>query len=409
MRTSMRIASSLRIAVPFFSLASLAAATATFLACSGGTVEGVEPAADSGVTSSSGGAADASTRPAPFGLPSAADLPADQFSFLKPGGDTVCALGTDYGFAVRPGDPTKVVVEFEGGGACWNQATCNRPGSAGDGAVYKDIVTGADYTGGTQVGIRDHGNDANPLKGWTHVVVPYCSADVHWGDSEQTFDAPSGAPPGAPPGARTVQHRGAKNTAAVLEYVYSQFQAPERVFVTGCSAGGYGSIYWTPALQKHYTGAKIRHFSDSAAGVFPATFFPILSEAWGFAATFPAEVGSAGEFKTLAYLYKGIATTYPGVRLSQYNTVSDTTQGQFFNLMGGSGWQAGMLANLGELVRDVPTFREYTSDGSVHCIIEKNAFYEKTIASTKLSEWVGKIANDEAVQNVNCPECTLPN
>lgn len=399
MLVSMLIASSLRRVrlSSLTSMAALAAATATFVACSGGTVEGVEPAADSGVTSSSGAPADASTLPAPFGLPSAADLPADQFSFLKPAGDTVCALGTEYGFAVRPGDPTKVVVEFEGGGACWNQTTCSRPGSAGPGAIYKDVVLGADYTGPTQVGIRDHGNDANPLKGWTHVVVPYCSADVHWGDSEQTF------------GAQTVQHRGAKNTAAVLEYVASQFQAPERVFVTGCSAGGYGSVYWTPELQKRYPSAKIRHFSDSAAGVFPATYFPILSDAWGFANTFPTDVGSAADFQTLGYLYKGIARTYPDLRLSQYNTVSDSTQGQFFNLMGGSGWQAGMLANIGELVRDVPTFREYMSDGSVHCIIEKNEFYMKTIADTKLSEWVGKIANDEAVENVNCPSCTLPN
>lgn len=401
----MPIASSLRVVAP---LLSLFAATATFVACSGGTVEGVEPQDDdasTGTSSSSGGASsssggtdpDAGKLPAPFGLPSAADLPANQFSFLKPAGDTVCALGTDYGFAVRPGDPTKVVVEFEGGGACWNQATCSRPGSAGAGAVYKDFVNGTDYTGDTQVGLRDHGNDENPLKGWTHVVVPYCSADVHWGDKEQTF------------GAQTVQHRGAKNTAAVLEYVYSQFQAPERVFVTGCSAGGYGSVYWTPALRKHYADAKVRHFSDSAAGVFPETYFPILSDAWGFSTTFPTDVGSAADFKTLAYLYKGIATTYADVRLSQYNTVSDTTQGSFFNLMGGSGWQAGMLANIGELVNDIPTFREYMSDGSVHCIIEKNEFYDKNIANTKLSEWVGKIANDEPVENVNCPTCTLPN
>ncbi len=39
-----------------------------------------------------------------------------------PGG--VCSDGSPYRFYVSPGDPKKVVIDFQGGGACWDAATC---------------------------------------------------------------------------------------------------------------------------------------------------------------------------------------------------------------------------------------------------------------------------------------------
>jgi len=33
-------------------------------------------------------------------------------------------------------------------------------------------------------GIADHSNAANPVKEWTHIYVPYCTGDLHWGDKD---------------------------------------------------------------------------------------------------------------------------------------------------------------------------------------------------------------------------------
>lgn len=391
----MRISSSLLILAPF------AASAALFAACGGGTVSGVDDddAGSSGAaTSSSSGETTSSSGDAATGMPNLADLPADEFSFLKPGGETICATGSEYGFAVRPGDPTKVVIEFEGGGACFNDFTCSHPYSKGaESAVFKDFASAESYAGADQVGLRDHGNTDNPVKGWTHIIVPYCSADVHWGDKETTY------------GENTIQHRGAKNTKSVMDYVFAQVAAPKQVFVTGCSAGGYGSIYHTPEVRAHYSNAKVSHFSDSAAGVFPETYFPILRDTWGFQSTFPTAIGSADDFKTLAYLYQGIGAKYPDTLLSQYNVIGDTTQSTFLALMGGSGWSDGMLANVGELVNTMPNnFRTYLSPGSVHCIIEKDEMYSKTVGGTKLTDWMKAVVADEKPANVACPTCTLP-
>ncbi|TDJ04695.1 MAG: esterase, partial [Deltaproteobacteria bacterium] len=42
----------------------------------------------------------------------------------KPGGSTKCARGGEYSFFVKEGDPRKIVIDFMGGGACWNKRTC---------------------------------------------------------------------------------------------------------------------------------------------------------------------------------------------------------------------------------------------------------------------------------------------
>jgi hypothetical protein len=43
---------------------------------------------------------------------------------ITPGGGAVCARGEPLSFFVRPGTVNKLVVDFFGGGACWDAVTC---------------------------------------------------------------------------------------------------------------------------------------------------------------------------------------------------------------------------------------------------------------------------------------------
>src|SRR4051812_18484919 len=70
----------------------------------------------------------------PSGLPTGLHAGWNEF---KPGGDTLCARGGEYAFWVRPGTVNKVLIEFSGGGACWNETTCSVAGS-----VFQDSVEG---------------------------------------------------------------------------------------------------------------------------------------------------------------------------------------------------------------------------------------------------------------------------
>ena len=55
--------------------------------------------------------------------------------------DTICANGTPYSYYAYKGSTNNVVIDFQGGGACWNSGTCSQGSStAGDDAFYTDSV-----------------------------------------------------------------------------------------------------------------------------------------------------------------------------------------------------------------------------------------------------------------------------
>ncbi len=49
----------------------------------------------------------------------------DQWTSVDPGPECMCMDGSPFELWDRPGDPTKVVLYFEGGGACFSAETCN--------------------------------------------------------------------------------------------------------------------------------------------------------------------------------------------------------------------------------------------------------------------------------------------
>src|SRR5690242_12497621 len=56
-------------------------------------------------------------------LPTLSDL-TDAWTQISPGGETICAKGQPYSFFVHPGTSANLLIYFDGGGMCWNDATC---------------------------------------------------------------------------------------------------------------------------------------------------------------------------------------------------------------------------------------------------------------------------------------------
>src|SRR5215203_1188001 len=85
-----------------------------------------------------------------------------QWRTIEPGGDTVCADGSPYRFFVHPGDPARLLVEFEGGGACWSAETCAM-------AIYsRSVLIDPELARqfGLLTGIYDRANRENPFREW---------------------------------------------------------------------------------------------------------------------------------------------------------------------------------------------------------------------------------------------------
>ncbi|MCL4255018.1 MAG: hypothetical protein KJ043_14735 [Anaerolineae bacterium] len=150
-------------------------------------------------------------------MPAFADLPAGEWTQIATGGDTICMYDTPYSFFVRPAsEPTdKLMVYFEGGGACWDGFTC---GAIGQFASQFEVGEEPPAS----FGMFDFENEANPVTDYNTVFVPYCTGDIHGGDEVVTFDVPK-EQLGVDFDEITVHFNGRKNSQAVLDWVYDNF------------------------------------------------------------------------------------------------------------------------------------------------------------------------------------------
>jgi hypothetical protein len=330
--------------------------------------------------------------------PALASLQPEKINVIKPGGKTICSRGTEYVYYVRPAASDKVIIEFEGGGACWDERTCGFASS-----LFKEKIDTEKHLTELAGNWYDHTHPSHPMKDWTHVFIPYCTGDVHWGDNVKTY-----MPTGDMAMPITINHKGAVNTRAVLDWVQAQFPAPSKVFVTGCSAGGYGSIMWAPHVQKQYPGARVYHFSDSAAGVITADFFQRSFPSWNVEPNFPTFVAPFASVTSLTAMYKAIATHFPQNTYSQFNTLLDSNQTFYFQAMGGTdnlAWSAQMKASIKEIQTAAPRFRAFLAAGEQHCILPKPNFYEAEAGGTKLTDWLSRMVNDQPLEDAYCPDC----
>jgi hypothetical protein len=324
---------------------------------------------------------------------------AAQWQTVEPGGETLCADGSAFRFFVHPGDAGKLLVEFEGGGACWDDATCAS-------TIYSRRVgtdPGQADQSGRLVGIYDRGNAENPFRDWTHVYVPYCTGDLHWGSSDRTYAGPSGP--------FVVHHRGARNAAAAISWAYEKVSAPRQVFVAGCSAGGYGSILWSAYLMRHYSGASGAQLSDSAAGVVPPGFFVTPLANWGASTAWPSFIPALALDRldlariTLPELYEGVAGYFPLSTFSQFNRLADTTQLFFYILTKGAlalpeEWTALMQSSVAAIDAASPNFAAYTAPGTQHCVINTAALYTTEVGGIRLVDWIRGLAEGPVPRSI---------
>ncbi len=367
---------------------------------SGGSAAGA--GGSSGSTAGTGGGAGASGSGGAGGaVTPIGDLPAG-WSTFEPGGDTTCSRGTPFRYFVRPGTVDRVVVDFRGGGACWNDVTCSFAGSIFEEEANPDFFIAGD----DGAGIYDHGDDRNPFKDWHHVYIPYCTGDVHWGNATRTY--------GTGAEAFTIHHRGAVNVQAALDWLYASLPSPEKVFVTGCSAGAYGSVLWSAYLREHYSDATVYQFADSGAGVITQEFFNESFPQWNAYDAIPSFIPNVDpmSLSRLPQIYSVIGGHFPDMLVSQYNTVYDDNQHFYYEAMGGGDaheWSAAMRMNIEDTAATTSTFRYFLAPGFQHCIIPYPNFYDVESDGTKLVDWLNDVVNDRVVSNVDCgTDCGAP-
>ena len=178
---------------------------------------------------------------------------------VAPGGDSRCIFSTssDFSFQVWPGLNDKLLVYFQGGGACWDKATTVLP------------LCSTSCSHQLDTGIFDNTDTRNPFGDYTIVHIAYCSGDAHAGISTRDYNDTKGVP---------VQQLGAVNVQTTLDWITSQDDFWQEggltdLVISGQSAGSIGAQVWADQILTQFK-AKLPYqraavIPDSYAGVFP--------------------------------------------------------------------------------------------------------------------------------------------
>lgn len=326
------------------------------------------------------------------------DLPpppmAGEWIAIEPGGETVCARGTDYRFFVRGGDPSKVIIDFQGGGACWNDTTCGFIG-----ALFSDSTGELDeFTEAIDAGVLG-GLFANegPFADYTIIHIPYCTGDIHWGNARVEYADDL-----------VIEHKGFVNATTALDWIYSRYPSPDTVLVSGCSAGAYGAALHSAYVAQQYPDATISVLADSGAGIITDSFLEESLPNWNAEEALPSFVPGLDRPLTelsLPDLYIRIGQAFPDMRMSQTATAYDADQIFFYTAMGGApeDWPGLFRDSLARIETELPSFRSYVPPGPVHCVTPYTLFEEREVNGVRLDEWTRQLVEGEtAPESQSC-------
>lgn len=350
------------------------------------------------------------------------NVPDDSFMTISPTGATsylgrsytpVCMNGSPYHFFAKRGTVNKLVVYYQGGGACWDSLTCSVP--VCDNSVNPN---GGDNPNNASSGFFDLDNPNNPFKDWHIIGVSYCSCDVHFGDSAQDY----------PP---HVEHRGYANSRVAEKWAREHFVNPEQVFVTGSSAGAYGAWFNAPLHHEVWPASHFDVLADAGNGVITADFLQNEFQNWNFVANIPNDIPgvleSIEDGTGIVGYTKAITSYFPETRWAHYSTAFDGGQGGqtgFYNVMlndnnplaaltwweGSCAFNAQMRLQAQDVAATVPSnYRYYIGTGSRHTMWGANKVYTDTTGGVPtVVDWVnGMLNGTPAWANVECTDCGL--
>jgi hypothetical protein len=166
---------------------------------------------------------------------------------FDPASGPQCLRGGDYFVSRKDGETESddFVFFLQGGGACW-EGFCAATSSVGD-PGFPGILP-----------ILSDQEAVNPFASMNKVYLPYCDGSLFGGDAEYDDDDD---------GEIDRIHHGIQNLSAGLDVALEHYPNPDRILLTGVSAGGFGTILAQVVLRKAYPEAEIVVFNDSGVGV----------------------------------------------------------------------------------------------------------------------------------------------
>ncbi len=279
---------------------------------------------------------------------------------------TTCGNGSTAGIGVNraPTAGGDLFVYFEGGGACWDKATCE-----GNKAVNIDVTYGAAQLATDTAGLAvDRTTAGPPLNTTTYIFVPYCTGDLHDGTNVMAY-----------PDGPTIHHTGATNTQAFVEAIAGNFADAPVVWVLGSSAGGYGATLNFDRFTHHWPHADVALLGDSSPFIPFVSNYETLLSAWKL--DLPADCGTCST--SMPKIFDKIATSHPTNRIALLTWTDDPVIRDYF------GYPTSIAAAQTDLIENNYRYantKVFEATGQNHTMFGSLATV--TSHGVKLSDWV---------------------
>ncbi|MFW7377836.1 MAG: pectin acetylesterase-family hydrolase [Oligoflexus sp.] len=303
-----------------------------------------------------------------------------------------CRDGSQAGFFVQEkADATDLVIYLEGGGACFNDQTCNNnPSSINPNQTPNNF------------GILDSDDERNPVKTWNKVYVPYCTGDVMAGSNDNA-DVSSRY--------RAQKFVGYRNMGLFLQDLTDRFAAVDRVLLTGESAGGFGAAYNFDRVQIAFGGTPVYLLSDSgipfADEYLPPCLQSIWRGLWNLNETMPEDCIDCRQPNGggIANMLELISSKYGGRQFGFLSSTADMTIRIFYGfgnnscrpfipLMSEGKFRAGLFDVRDRYMTD--DFVTFFVNGQDHTYLTNERFYQTQANGLRVYEWVTQFVEQQA-------------
>ncbi len=332
-----------------------------------------------------------STTPETIAGPETTALDVTQLSWraVDAPADCMCSDGSDFTYYVREANPEKVLFFFEGGGACFDVGTC-----APETASFKRTDESPD---GRTSGIFDMANPANPFQDFSIVYVPYCTGDVHLGNT--TKDYGDGV---------VIEHKGFVNGSAALNTLVELFPDAAELVVAGESAGSVPDPLYAGMAHDLLPDARITVIADGS-GAYPDIpgLNAVIGGAWGTINAipdWPVNEGMTVEQWSFPGLFIQAGKHAPEIVFARHDFAYDQTQAFFSGLVGISADNLVELIDQNEVQIEAASIDlfSYISPSDSHTVIGSPGFYTETQNGVSLRDWVAALVAGEPVEDNHC-------
>jgi hypothetical protein len=290
---------------------------------------------------------------------------------------TQCMNGKQTGVYVRysQNGNKNLGVYLYGGGACFNALTCTT-------AATKDPHPGDMGSSGIFAA-----RDDNPLNDYNWITIPYCTGDIHLGQNEETIALADR------------RFSGANNIKLMMERAVSTFTDVGTIFVTGESAGGFGSLAAYPLIRENFPDARGVLMDDSGQVLGDEYLAPCLAEewrqVWNLNANLPADCPCNNDEGHLDAAWAYGKQKYPNDSLSLISSINDAVISTFF-AFGLDNCTKALPTGFNKMHEGLEALAAtgvniYMIPGGGHTHTSHDEFYSRVVDGVAMNNWIAQL------------------